>query len=196
MELAQSITGFMQYDPTRKTYTALHTDKWKRFAELARLAGHPLGHSFWKGMIWEERLHAFFRQFGPSLSLGGRFINMVYNLNSKGFGQRMATEFGLENPKGYEDQSLLEFTHELYAKFWLSRILPGLDPAVFGFGVFQGYETAIAHALEGSLLLYGEHEDIGKGLPRPIKPRRKDRFAISVTTFVQRMPKVHEKCRN
>lgn len=172
--LAHSITGFMRYDPRRNTYTVVHVDEWKRFAELARLSGHPLGYSFWKGMIWEERLHALFSQYAFPLSLGGRHTNIVYFLAQKGFGQRMADEFGLANPKDYEDESLLEFTHELYAKFWLSRILPGLDPTLFGFAVFKGFEIAISPALEGSLILHGENSaDIFHGLLSLLTPEER-----------------------
>ncbi len=156
-QIISDVRAFIEYDPKRNVYRLIHYDKLKCLIELISLAGYKLSYNFIKGFIWEEILHDFFYKYTYRLLPGNRATNLVYvNLiDNSEFGKKFSKEYGLKLPTDWKDGNIVLFTQELYAKFWLSRLLPRLDEQVFGFSVFKGFEENIASALEGSMIFCG-----------------------------------------
>ncbi|MBI2119691.1 MAG: bifunctional isocitrate dehydrogenase kinase/phosphatase [Elusimicrobia bacterium] len=141
---------FIKVSAKHGRYRLVNEEKVERFLYITKQAGFNLDIN---GFIWAELLYHYFESYNL-LSLGGGYTNIVFTTQYqvRDFFEKMSKEFGLELPTDYEDKRLVPLTMQLYVKFWLQRIVPGLDPKVFGFHIFEGFGEKIVRALDGTLL--------------------------------------------
>lgn len=154
--------SILEYVPRWNQYVLWQEKEKKldRFLELADIAGYPLKRGLiLKGILWIEILREFFKLSQYSaMTIGGRYSNVVYfntiasTSENQLFGRKFCDEFGLTLPSSHYDDNMINYTKELYVRFWLNKLVPDLQQDVFGTQIFESASNwaRVMMAMEGS----------------------------------------------
>ncbi|MFZ5800612.1 MAG: alpha-amylase family glycosyl hydrolase, partial [Candidatus Omnitrophota bacterium] len=150
-EIASKPVAFIYYDQNMGIYRLVNESECRRFIERAIQAGYARARYIMKGLLWEALLMNYV-DFNAGILAGGRWTQNVYDLLIKAspFGQNFAKEFGLKLPRNADDPAIVDFSHNLFAKFLLFKVLPSahLDSDLFGFHVFKDFEIEIVKTFQ------------------------------------------------